>query len=265
MSFVPTANEPGPDAVSEDAVLGGRLRLRQLRRGHRVGHDAILLAAATAARTGDRVVDLGAGVGGAGLAVAARVPGVDITLVELDPVLASLADENIHLNDPAGPARVVTLDVTGTAEGFAAAVLPPGAAACVLMNPPFNDPKRQNVSPEARRRAAHVASVDTLSGWIETAERLLRPGGVLTLIWRADALADVVGALRNGFGGIAILPVHPRPDRPAIRVIVHAVKASRAPLEIYPGLFLNDENGRPSAAAEAVLRGGEALVLATLG
>src|ERR1700716_1966921 len=87
----------GP-AITEDAVLGGRLRLRQPKRGHRVGHDAILLAAATGARAGDHVVDLGAGVGGAGLALAARVPGLHLTLVEIDAVLCGLAAENIALN-----------------------------------------------------------------------------------------------------------------------------------------------------------------------
>ena len=40
-------------ATSEDAVLGGQLRLRQPLKGHRVGHDAILLAVATGGRSGD--------------------------------------------------------------------------------------------------------------------------------------------------------------------------------------------------------------------
>src|SRR5215208_6092627 len=82
--------------VTDDAVLGGRLRLRQPRRGHRVGHDAILLAAASRGRRGDHVVDLGAGVGAAGLALARRVPGLSVTLVEIDPGLAALAAENAH-------------------------------------------------------------------------------------------------------------------------------------------------------------------------
>src|SRR5882672_7200482 len=96
--------------LTEDAVLGGRLRLRQPRRGHRVGHDAILLAAATPALAGEHVVDLGAGVGAAGLALATRVAGVTVTLVELDPSLAALAAVNAQRNGIA--ARALTLDVT---------------------------------------------------------------------------------------------------------------------------------------------------------
>ena len=93
----------GPDGRSEpettdDAVLGGRLRLTQKKRGHRVGHDAILLAAATGARPGDQVVEFGAGVGAAGLALAVRCPEVDVTLVEIDPELSGIAAENIVRN-----------------------------------------------------------------------------------------------------------------------------------------------------------------------
>ena len=77
--------------VTEDAFLGGKLRLRQPKSGHRAGHDAMLLAAATPARPGDRVVDLGAGVGAAGLAVARRIAGIELVLVEIDEGLAELA------------------------------------------------------------------------------------------------------------------------------------------------------------------------------
>ena len=84
--------------TSEDAVLGGRLMLRQPLRGHRVGHDAILLAAATSAQSGDHAVDLGAGVGGAGLALARRIADVAVTLVVIDPALTALARDNAERN-----------------------------------------------------------------------------------------------------------------------------------------------------------------------
>src|SRR6202035_1817422 len=84
--------------TTEDAFLGGQLRLRQLKSGHRAGHDAMLLSAATPARPRDRVVDFGAGVGAAGLALARRVPAIELSLVEIDPVLAELARGNAALN-----------------------------------------------------------------------------------------------------------------------------------------------------------------------
>src|SRR5947207_8675812 len=141
--------------TSEDAFLGGRLRLRQLRSGHRAGHDAMLLAAATSARSGARVVDFGAGVGAAGLAVARRVAGIGLALVEIDATLVGLARHNAAANAIA--ADVIMLDVESGAEAFAAAGLAPDSADAVLMNPPFNDGGRHRASPDIARASAHVA------------------------------------------------------------------------------------------------------------
>jgi len=248
--------------LTDDAVLGGRLRLRQPSAGHRVGHDAILLAAATGARGGDRAVDLGAGVGAAGLALAQRVNDLTVTLVEIDPALAGIAADNARRNGLDARVRAVALDVTAPADAFAAAGLGPGASDHVLMNPPFNDPARQNVSADRDRSAAHAAPASALARWAAAASWLLHSAGTLTMIWRADGLGRVLAALEPHFGGIAILPVYGRAGAPAIRVLVRGTKGSQAPLALLPGLDLNDRAGRPTAEAEAVLRGGAVLPLA---
>jgi tRNA1(Val) A37 N6-methylase TrmN6 len=244
--------------TSENAVLGGRLRLRQPLTGHRVGHDAILLAAVTGGHAGEHVIDLGAGVGAAGLALAVRVAGLKVTLVEIDPALCALAEGNARLNNLADQVSVLAAD-SEDADALAAAGI--GGADRVLMNPPFHDATRQNLSPDPRRRLAHAAAPGLLRLWVASAARLLKPQGVLTLIWRADALAEVQRELTAKFGSIAVLPVYPRPDAPAIRVLVRAVKSSGGAPETFPGLILNDQHGKPTAAAETVLRGGGALSL----
>src|SRR4051794_17371318 len=160
-------------STTEDAVLNGRLVLRQLRGGHRFGHDAILLAAATQACAGERAVELGAGVGAAGLSLAHRVAGLAVTLVELDSALADLARENASRNSLGDRVTVATLDVAAPQREFAAAGLFPESFARVLMNPPFNDPARQNVSPDAQRRLAHAGSREMLAGWVRRADALL--------------------------------------------------------------------------------------------
>jgi len=246
--------------TSEDAVLGGRLVLRQPLKGHRVGHDAILLAAACSARPGDRLVDLGAGVGAAALAVALRIEDLVVTMVEIDPALVILARENAASNGLAERARALQLDVGAMSAAFVDAELAPGGADHVLMNPPFN--AAQNPSPDRGRRLAHAAADDTLGVWLGAAVRLLRPGGTVTLIWRADGLSELLAALAADFGAVTILPVHPKPAVAAIRVLIRAVKASRGPLSLLPGLILADATGRPTAQAETVLREGAALLLA---
>jgi tRNA1(Val) A37 N6-methylase TrmN6 len=250
------------DLFSEDAFLGGGLRLRQPRSGHRAGHDAMLLAAATSVRPGDRVVDFGAGVGAAGLAVAKRVAAIEIVLVEIDDALATLARGNAVLNGIG--AEVIAMDIASGAGAFAAAGLPPDSVDVVLMNPPFNNASRHRSSPDKSRETAHVAESTTLESWTHAARRILKSGGVLTLIWRADALAEVLAALERGFGSLAILPVHGDPTAPAIRVLIRAIKGGRAPTQIYAGVMLNDESGVPNKQVQEILAGNGVLPLAML-
>ena len=247
---------------TEDAFLGGQLRLRQPKSGHRAGHDAMLLAAATSARPGDRVVDFGAGVGAAGLALAKRVAGIGIVLIEIDAALAEMARQNAVSNEI--ETDVIVLDVASNADAFAGVGLMPDSVDVVLMNPPFNDPARHRASPDKSREIAHVATAETLENWIHAARRILKSGGVLTLIWRADGLAEVLAALDRGFGSVAILPVHSDASAPAIRVLIRAVKGGRAPTHIHAGLMLNDESGLPNKQVQDVLAGKGALPLATL-
>jgi tRNA1(Val) A37 N6-methylase TrmN6 len=246
--------------VSDDAVLGGRLVLRQPLRGHRFGHDAIMLAAAVSASPGEHAIDLGSGVGAAGLALARRVPGLSVTLVEIEPDLAALAAGNAERNDLGERVRAVCLDAEASAAAFAAAGLPPGCAAHVLMNPPFNAGSHQ-ASPDRARRVAHVGSEQTLRVWLGAAARLLEVSGVVTLIWRADGLADVLSALTPDFGSVSILPVYPKPNSAAIRVLVRAIKERQAPLQLLSSLLLADGNNKPTEQAEAVLRGNSALLM----
>ena len=261
MNCGPMTERSGGD-YTEDAFLGGQLRLRQPKSGHRAGHDAILLAAATSAQPGDRVVDFGAGVGAAGLAVAKRVAGIEIILVEIDSKLADLARENSVSNGL--QAKVVVLDIASGAEDFVAAGLPPDSTDAVLMNPPFNDPARHRSSPDKGRETAHMAQATTLGCWIHAARRILKSGGVLTLIWRADALAEILGALDRGFGSLGILPVHGDATTPAIRVLVRAIKGGRAPAALYPGLLLNNAPEVPNPRAQDILAGRGTLPLAAL-
>jgi tRNA1(Val) A37 N6-methylase TrmN6 len=246
------------DKFTEDAFLGGSLRLRQPKSGHRAGHDAMLLAAATPAKSGDRVADFGAGVGAAGLALARRVAGIKLMLVEIDQGLAGLARDNARANDIV--AETIVLDVTDSAERFESAGLGSDSVDIVLMNPPFNDPARHRASPE--KALAHVATAATLEGWVHAARRTLKSGGVLTLIWRADGLAEVLAALDRGFGSLAILPVHGDPLAPAIRVLVRATKGGRAPTQLHSALMLKDESAAPNKQLSDILAGKEILPLA---
>lgn len=249
---------------TDDAFLGGRVMLRQPRAGYRAGLDAVLLAAAVPAPTArgraPRVLDAGAGVGTVGLCVAARLPEAEVVLLERDPLLARLALENARRNGLDPRVRVATGDVLAWA-GAADDVPRADSFDHVLANPPYHAAHAGTRSADARKDAAHAMDMSELDGWARFLARMTAPGGSATLIHKADALADLLRCLSGRFGGLTILPVHPRSGEPASRVIVQGRKGSRAPLALLAGLVLHGEGHAFTPRAEAILRHGAGLDL----
>jgi tRNA1(Val) A37 N6-methylase TrmN6 len=235
-----------PD-TTKDRILGDRLILTQPARGHRAGTDAVLVAAAVPVQPGDTVVDFGAGVGTAGLAVLMREPGARAVLVELDGDLALLAEANIR--DNRLDATVLTEDVArlGLGDG------PRLTAGHIVSNPPYNSGAGRRPPDESTARA-RVAEEGQLDQWMRAAVRILSPGGTITLIHRPEALKEILAALEPRFGGVVLRFVHAVADDPAIRVLIQARTASHAPLRVLPPFILNAPEGGFTPEAEAVHR-----------
>jgi tRNA1(Val) A37 N6-methylase TrmN6 len=250
-------NPPIADGLTEDRWLGGKLALVQPTRGHRVGTDAALLAAA-ARRPEGRIADVGAGVGAVGLALIGQSARAFADLIEIDPELVRLAGINAARNGLEGRVRVLRLDVLKPRERREAA-LPDEAADCVVTNPPFFEGGTVRASPDPRRARAHVFSPAEagpgLASWVRACVAILAPGGRFVMIHRPDALAPILAAIENRLGALALLPVHPSAGAGAHRLIVSGVKGSKAPLRVAPALILHEADGRLTAEADAIHRG----------
>ena len=237
-----------------DAFLDGMLRLHQPPRGaHRAGTDAVLLARLLTPRAQDRLCDVGAGTGAVGLACAALVPGLQPTLVERDPTLAEQIRANAALNRI--DVQVIAVDVLAPAAERRAAGLQPDDFDVVLTNPPFFTADRHRASPDPGRAAAHTFGKGDLDPWVRACTAILRPGGRLGLIHRAEALPACLDALKGRYGGLAIRPVHARGDAPAIRVLITAIRGSRAAMSLLPPLVLHGPGGEFTAEAAALHTG----------
>ncbi len=245
---------------TDDRILGGRVRLLQPASGFRAAIDPVLLAACVPAQPGDSVLDLGCGVGTAGLALAARVGGLDITGLERDPNIAGLAAHNGCANGLTGAGLEAEADRQGSFRVVVGDVLAPPKAIVsatfehVFANPPFGVATRERVSPEPGRAAAAMEGDAGVDDWVCCAVARVRPGGTVTLIHRSDRLPELIVALSSRLGGVAVFPLWPRAGVPAKRVLVAGQKGSRAPFRLLSGLILHQGDGRYTKAAEAVLR-----------
>jgi tRNA1(Val) A37 N6-methylase TrmN6 len=251
MNYPMTEHDP---MAEPDLLFGGRLALRQPARGHRVGTDAVLLAAAAPALDRGLIVDAGAGVGAVGLALAQDNPGATVALLEKNAAVAALAGDNIGLNALDARVRLVEADLFDARERKRQGLAE--AADLVVTNPPFLTAGEARVSPDADRAMAHMLDDGGVGKWLRACLALLRPGGELVAIHRADALAELLAALQGRAGAVNVLPIFPRTGEKATRVILRGRKGSKAPLALLPGLVLHEPDGRFTPIAEDIHRAG---------
>lgn len=241
---------------TSNSILGGRVILRQPAAGYRVAIDPILLAAACPAAAGETIVDLGCGIGTAALCVATRVSGVQCVGVDLQPALVDLAQENARANGLQDRVRFLLGDILDPALPIYAE-----PADQVIVNPPYLKRGQATVSENPIKALATVEGEADLKAWIKAAARAAKPGGRATFIHRADRLPELLAAFAVQFGGIVILPLHPKENVPAQRVIVSGRLGQRGPAVLSPGLILHQANGAFTAAAQRILRDGASLPL----
>ena len=246
-------------AYSEDGFLGNRLIIRQPRHGHRSGHDAVLLAASVGGEKAQSVCDLGAGAGVVGLCILARLPETQLVGVEIDTDLCRLARNNAVTNGFAERARFVAGDIAGP---FSALELEPNSFDHVVANPPFYQSDRVQPVQDVARARAHQTDAAGLENWVRCACALAVANGLVTFVHRAEALDDLLSAMRGRLGALKVQPVTPRAGEAAHRVLVQGRRDARTPLVLLPPIILQNATGGPSAEAEAVLRHGAALAFA---
>jgi len=235
--------------VTRDGFLGNRIAIEQPRKGFRAGHDSVLLAASVPASSGQSVLELGSGAGVASLCLAARVTGLRILGIEIDEALVALANANAERNAMNERVRFVV--------GNAAALNSQERFDHAFFNPPFH-PASGQISPVASRDRAMRDTQDASVAWARSAAPLLRENGTITAILRPDRLEPWCAAVD---GAVLAKPLQAREGEPAKRVIVRLLPGPGRSLTLLAPIALHEEDGKPTRAAEAILRHGAALAM----
>lgn len=257
-----TAAKEYDNAVSEvieTTLLRGRLRLLQPKVGFHASLDTVFLAAAVSVKDRQHVLDIGCGVGSAGLSVALRNSNIQLTGLDIQQELIDLAHQNAHLNGLSDRCRffqgTVLTDKNVLDNAFHS----------VMMNPPYQEAGTHSPSPKKIKAFSHGedASGAKLADWVKYAHGKLKQGGFLTLIHRADRLDDVILALtaRRWFGSLVIYPLYSHAGEDARRVIVRARKERYAAAILKAGMVIHEKNGAYTSGAEKILSAAEVIDL----
>lgn len=233
------------DEPEEIHVLNKQVRLLQPADGFRTSLDSVILAAACPARPGDHILDLGTGVGGAGLCVLFRIPDTKLTGIDIQNDHIELAVKNAALNGMEGRASFTASDICDyNGPRFDH----------VIINPPYLEAGAHLLSPQEKKAIAHGHSETTLKDWLKAAFTHLKSGGSLTIIHRADQIDKIIQGLGKSYGAIEIIPLWPRLGVQAKRVILRAIKDRHTPTTLHAGLILHQDNGEYTAETEVILR-----------
>lgn len=245
--------------ITENAFLNGRLRIQQPAKGYRAGADPVFLAAAVPAVSGQRVLDVGCGVGTVSLCLMSRVPDLRATLLEVQPDLVELARSNLVRNGFSGDVLCAELCSLPNA-------LREISFDHVVTNPPFFDRTSGSRAHEAGREKGRGGSL-SLADWLAQCLKRVRSGGYLTLINRIENLPECLSSLRNQAGEVVVQPLAPRAARPAKLFVLRAKKGAKglfklaSPLVLHRGDCHVDDGDSYTEEAHAILRSGNALPL----
>lgn len=245
--------------LTQDQFLGGQLVIAQPRKGYRAGVDPVFMAAAVPALAGQSVLELGCGAGAGVLCLGRRVPGLQLTGVELQADYADLARDNARSNRIS--LQIFTADLRHLPAGITSQSFDH-----VIANPPYFQRSDGTASPDQGRDAA-LAGDTPLAEWITVATQRLAPRGHLTLIQKADRLRDVLSVMDDRLGSVVVQPLAPRIGRAAELVIVQARKGGRGAFRLLAPVILHDGDRHErdgesyTTAIGAILRDGAGLPL----
>ncbi|HWJ89245.1 MAG TPA: methyltransferase [Pelagibacterium sp.] len=220
--------------------------------GFKAGLDSVLLGASVPEGTKD-LLDLGAGAGVAALCALAHDSCRHATLVENNAQMLVLAARNIETNGFAARANLIDLSAAASGTERKARGLATDRFDTVIANPPFFASGTR--APDAARAAARHAEGD-IGTWVRTAVSSAHAKGTVIFVHLAEALPQLLDTFGARMGAITVLPIVPRPGRPASRVLVRGTKGSKAPMRLLSPMVLHEETGNGfTPLVQSILRG----------
>ena len=216
--------------ITEDSFLDGKLSLFQPIKGFRAGLDSVLLAASVNAQSGEKVLEIGAGVGTVLFCLMNRISGLEATGIEIMEEYHNLSLINAKRNKI--NANLILGDFF-TYENLKKEIFDQ-----IFFNPPYYPVSNYKISDNKLLEIAHIEYPGILKKMLNFALKRCKPYGYITLIHRPARISDILSILKNGAGDIKILPIVSSNSKNASRIIIRARKSAKGDTKLLNPLFL---------------------------
>jgi len=231
----------------DDLQFGG-LRIIQSRRGFRFGMDAVLLSHFADVRPGDRVADLGTGTGIIPILLCGHTRGRSFVGLEIQPEMAEMAARSVRMNGLEDRIRILEGDLRQAHE-----LLGYNGFDVVTCNPPYERKGGGVVCQEMAWTLARHEEACTLTDVARAAFNLLRQGGRLELIIRADRAVEVLVTLKESrLEPKRIRMICPSVDRSPNLMLVEATRGGNPGTRWEPPLIVYGPDGAYTQEINAI-------------
>ena len=227
------------DGETVDAILDGRLRIIQKKKGYRFSLDALLLAHFAALREGDDLIDLGTGGGIIALILAQRFCCGRVLGIDIQEELAAMAKRSVILNNLEGYVEIRRGDVR-CPETFCG----PQSFSAAVFNPPYRRLRSGRMNPDSEKAVARHEIAGTAADFLAAAVYALRPGGRVYVIYPAARMVELLARMRERrVEPKRLRLVHSRHGGSGAFVLLEGVKGGREELKVLPPLFIHEDAG----------------------
>jgi tRNA1Val (adenine37-N6)-methyltransferase len=223
-----------------DSLFGGKIRVVQERDGYRFSVDALLLAGFVWLRRGERVIDLGTGVGIIPVILGKRGDGArEIVGVEIQQKMAELAKKNVLLNGLESLITIAHEDIRNLKNTFS-----PACFDVVVTNPPYYRVPSGRINPRSQKAIARHELECTIDDVLLVVRYLLREGGRVFVIFPAHRSITLFHYLRESALEPKMLRwVHSRHGEEAKFILVEGYKGGREGVKVLPPLVIYSDKG----------------------
>lgn len=213
------------------------LKIIQKDSGYKFSTDSVLLANFAKAKQDDICVDLCSGSGVVAMLFLWKNKIKKTYAVEIQPRLADMAMRSVSFNNLNERLQILNIDLKETPN-----VIGYESADVVTVNPPYNTNESHSETEEIAIATHEIKT--NLQEIVSVSSKILKYGGKLFMVHRADRLVDIVDNMRKcNLEPKRLQIVYPKKTKEPNLVLIEAKKGANPGLKILSPLILNNEDG----------------------